>query len=118
MSRLRLIDSPISWVLAGLAIGFRLANWASSRLRIIDSPISWVLAGLAIGFGLGMNWTFEWLGLEWSSVWLVAIGLGVFIAYLAFHGPAKRETEGRLFMAGPAFILSWVVGFAVRGILF
>ena len=79
-----------------------------SRLRIIDSPISWVIAGLAIGFGLGVNS---------ASVWLVAIGLGVFIAYLAFHGPAKRETEGKLFMAGPAFILSWVVGFAVRGIL-
>ena len=79
-----------------------------SRLRIIDSPISWVIAGLAIGFGLGVNS---------ASVWLVAIGLGAFIAYLAFHGPAKRETEGKLFMAGPVFILSWVVGFAVRGIL-
>ena len=80
-----------------------------SRLRIIDAPITWAVAGFAVGFGLGVNL---------ASVWLVAIGMGAFVAYLALHGDARRETEGRLFLAGPAFIIAWIVGFSARGILF
>ena len=80
-----------------------------SRLRLIDSPFSWAIAGWAIGLGLGVNAV---------SVWLLAIGLGAFVAYLALHGPSRGETEGRLFVAGPAFILSWMVGFAIHGLLF
>ena len=80
-----------------------------SRLRLIDSPFSWALAGLAIGFGLGVNA---------ASVWLLAIGLGGVVAYVWRHGPSRSETEGRLFIAGPAFILSWMVGFTIHGLLF
>ena len=79
------------------------------RLRAyIDSPAVWIVAGFAIGIGLGVNT---------ASVWLVAIGLGAFILYLSRHGPAHPSTEGRLFAAGPAFILAWLVGFVVRGIV-
>ena len=80
-----------------------------SRLHLIDSPFSWALAGLAIGFGLGVDAV---------SVWLLALGLGGYVAYLWRHGSAQGETEGRLFVAGPAFILSWTVGFIIHGLLF
>ena len=80
-----------------------------SRLRLIDSPFGWAVAGLAIGFALGVNS---------ASVWLLAIGLGAFVAYLARKGDARGEDEGRLFAAAPAFILSWMVGFVVHGLLF
>ena len=80
-----------------------------SHLRLIDQPFSWAIAGLAIGFGLGVDAV---------SVWLVAIGLGAFVAYLSLHGPSQNETEGRLFAAAPAFILGWIVGFAIHGLLF
>ena len=80
-----------------------------SLLRIVDSPLSWALAGFAIGLGLGVNS---------ASVWLMAIGLGVFVAYVWRHGDARHETEGRLFAAAPVFIVSWIVGFVVRGLVF
>ena len=32
-----------------------------SRLRIIDSPVSWAVAGFGIGLGLGVNGTSVWL---------------------------------------------------------
>ena len=80
-----------------------------SRLRFVDSPFTWAIAGLAIGFGLGVNT---------ASVWLMAIGLGAFMVYLSLHGPTRRETEGWLLAAGPAFILSWLLGFSVRGLIF
>jgi hypothetical protein len=80
-----------------------------SLLRIIDSPFSWALAGFAIGLGLGVNS---------ASAWLVAAGLGGFIVYLRFHGQAHQSTEGRLFAAGPAFIMGWLVGFVVHGLAF
>ena len=79
-----------------------------SLLQIVDSPISWAIAGFAIGIGLGVTT---------ASVWLVAIGLGAFVLYLKLHGPAKRETEGKLIAAGPVFIMSWLVGFVVHGLL-
>jgi hypothetical protein len=47
----------------------------------------------------------------------LAIGLGGFLAYLRLHGPARPETEGRLFAAGPTFIVAWVVGFVVHGLV-
>ena len=33
-------------------------------------------------------------------------------------GEARHETEGRLFAAAPVFIVSWIVGFVVRGLVF
>ena len=50
-------------------------------------------------------------------MWLVAIGMGVFIAYVALHGPARRETEGALFATGGVFMMAWIVGFVARGLL-
>ena len=57
------------------------------------------------------------LGVDTVSVWLVAIGLGLFVAYMALHGPARRETEGTLFASAGVFILAWIAGFVVKGLL-
>ena len=80
-----------------------------SILTVIDSPLSWAVGGFAIGLGLGVTS---------PSVWLLAVGLGGFVLYLKLHGPTRRETETRLFAAGPAFMLSWLVGFVVHGLVF
>lgn len=77
-------------------------------LRRLDSWVTWGVVGFAIGMALGVNTI---------SVWLVAIGLGVFIAYLALHGPARRETEGSLFASGGVFMIAWMIGFIARGLL-
>ena len=76
--------------------------------RYIDTPFSWGIAGFAIGAALGVNLL---------SVWLLAIGLGLFIGYLRLHGPSRDSTEGWLFAAGPAFMMSWVLGFIVRSLV-
>ena len=76
-------------------------------LGYIDSPIPWAIAGFIIGLALGVNFI---------SVSLVAVGLGAFILYVFLHGPARRETEGKLFAACPVFIVAWMVGFVVHGL--
>ena len=80
----------------------------SAVVRKLDSWVTWGVVGFIVGLALGVNDL---------SVWLVAIGLGLFIAYLALHGPAKRETEGSLFAAGGVFMTAWIIGFVVRGLL-
>ena len=77
-------------------------------LRKLDSWITWGVIGFIIGLALGVNDL---------SVWLLAIGLGLFIAYLALHGPARRESEGSLFAAGGVFMMAWMAGFILRGLL-
>ena len=77
--------------------------------RIIDSPFAWAAAGFIIGVALGVTA---------PSVWLLAIGLGSYLLYLKLHGPAQHGTEGWLFAGGPAFMMSWMLGFVVRGLLF
>ena len=81
----------------------------SILLKYLDTPISWAVVGFVIGLALGVNTI---------SVWLIAIGLGLFLLYLKLHGDAKQETEGWLFASGPIFIISWIVGFVVRGLVF
>jgi hypothetical protein len=80
-----------------------------SLIKRLDSWITWGVAGAAIGLGLGVNT---------ASVVLVAVGLGGFILYLTLHGDAKEETEGSLFAGGGAFIVGWLLGFVVRGLVF
>ena len=82
--------------------------WAAAAVRRIDSWISWGVVGLAIGLGLGAGTI---------AVWLMAIGLGLFLAYLALHGPAHRATEGALFASGGVFMISWILGFVIRGLV-
>ena len=77
-------------------------------LRKLDSWVTWGVIGFIIGLALGVNDL---------SVWLLAIGLGLFIAYLALHGPARRESEGSLFAAGGVFMMAWMAGFILRGLL-
>ena len=78
-----------------------------AMLKRLDSWITWAIVGFIIGLALGVDAV---------SVWLVAIGMGVFVAYLALHGPSKRETEGALFASGGVFMIAWIVGFVVRGL--
>ena len=80
-----------------------------SLIRRLDSWITWGVAGVAIGLGLGVNT---------ASVVLVAAGLGGFLVYLALHGEAKDEKEGGLFAGGGAFMMGWILGFVVRGLVF
>ena len=77
-------------------------------LKKLDSWVTWGVVGFVIGLALGVNDL---------SVWLVAIGLGLFIAYLALHGPGKPKTEGSLFAAGGVFMMAWMAGFIARGLL-
>ena len=77
-------------------------------LQYIDNPIPWAIVGFIIGAALGVNLL---------SVVLVAVGLGTFVLYLFLHGPARRETEGKLFAACPIFIVAWMVGFVVHNLV-
>jgi hypothetical protein len=78
-------------------------------LKYLDTPISWAVVGFAIGLGLGVNTI---------SVWLVVAGLGAFLIYLWRHGPARSRTEGMLFASGPVFLVSWIAGFIIHGLVF
>ena len=53
-----------------------------------------------------------------ASTVLLGLGFGAFILHLSIRGPAEESTEGWVFAAGPALMMSWVLGFAVRGLLF
>ena len=77
-------------------------------LQYIDNPIPWAVVGFIIGVALGVNF---------ASVALVAVGLFGFVLYLFLHGPARRETEGKLFAACPVFIVAWMVGFVVHNLV-
>ena len=79
-----------------------------SLRTLIDSPLSWAVVGFVIGATLGVTLV---------STSLVVIGLGAFLMYLKMHGPAKRESEGRLFASGPTFMMTWLLGFVVHGLL-
>ena len=78
-------------------------------LRFGDYPLSWAVAGFGIGLGLGVTT---------ASAWLVAAGLGGFVFYLMYHGPAREANEGRLFAGGVAFMMAWMVGFVVHSLAF
>ena len=89
-----------------------LARLQSSRLtgilKRLDTWITWAVVGIAIGVAFGANLT---------AVWLVTAGLIAFVAYLHFTGPAREETEGRRFAAAGVFMIAWIVGFAIKGLL-
>ena len=89
-----------------------LARLQSSQLtgilKRLDNWIIWAVTGIAIGVAFGANLT---------AVWLVTAGLIAFVAYLHLTGPAKEETEGRRFAAGGVFMIAWIVGFAIKGLL-
>ena len=78
---------------------------ALTPAEIVDWPVTWALIGLVIGLSLGVNT---------ASAWLVSLGLAGFAFNLSRHDPLARN-DGYLFSAGPAFILSWLLGLLVRG---
>ena len=105
-----------------------------AQLKRLDSGITWGVVGAAIGLALGVNQI---------SVILVAVGLGLFLVYVHLHGPAidgspddqievepgdeddapptsllAPKSEGTLFAAGGVFMMAWLVGFVVRGLIF
>ena len=80
-----------------------------SLMKVVDSPYMWGLVGLLVGLIFGVTTL---------SVWLLAIGLGVFLVYLGIHGRSQIRTEGRLFAAGPTYMMLWIAGFIIRAILF
>jgi len=71
--------------------------------------LTWVLAGFVIGIALGVNT---------ASMWLVAAGLGGHLLFLRWKGPARWPTETPLALAGPGFMMAWVLGFVVHGLIF
>ena len=78
-------------------------------IGLVDSPYAWGVVGFLVGIILGVTTL---------SVWLVAIGLGIFLIYLGIHGQAQNQTEGRLFAAGPSYMMSWVLGFIINALIF
>ena len=78
-------------------------------LRVLDSPLAWAAVGFLIGLALGVTTL---------SAWLLVIGFGAYLINLKLHGPAQHATEGWLFAAGPAFMMAWVLGFMLRGLVF
>ena len=76
--------------------------------RVTDSPFLWGVAGLVVGVALGVTTL---------SAWIMAIGLGGHLLYLRLRGPAQHENEGMLFASGPAFMMAWLLGFVMRGLL-
>lgn len=77
--------------------------------RVLDSPFAWAAVGFIIGLALGVTAL---------SAWLLAAGFGAYLINLRLHGPAQHATEGALFAAGPAYMMAWVLGFIVRGLVF
>ena len=80
-----------------------------SLIGLVDSPYARGVVGFLVAIILGVTTL---------SVWLVAIGLGIFLIYLGIHGQAQNQTEGRLFAAGPSYMMSWVLGFIINALIF
>ena len=78
-------------------------------LTILKIPFFWAAVGFIAGVGLGVNDI---------SVWLIAILLLAFLAVVKISGHANEKSEGFLFSGGSALMLAWILGFAVRGIMF
>ncbi len=98
-------DSSVDCVALARVVSFV----AMELSRVLDSPFAWAAAGFIIGLTLGVTAL---------SAWLLAIGFGAFLLNLKLHGPAQHANEGWLFAAGPAFMMAWVFGFIVRGLVF
>ena len=86
------------------ACGIGMREFVTSSISVLSL---WVLAGFFIGLGLGVNSI---------SVWLLAIGLGMFLLYLRSRGSARWPTETLLFWSGPGYMMAWIAGFVVHGI--
>ena len=77
------------------------------RSIIINSPLIWCVAGLIIGLIFGV--TAESLG-------ILTLGMILHLIYMWRKGNLSRDLEGWVFASGPVFLVSWIVGFMLRGI--
>ena len=78
-------------------------------ITILKIPFFWAAAGFLVGVVLGVNNI---------SVCLIAALLLAFLVVVKISGPAREESEGFLFSGGSALMLAWILGFAVKGIIF
>ena len=78
-------------------------------ITILKIPFFWAAAGFLVGVVLGVNNI---------SVCLIAALLLAFLVVVKSSGPAREESEGFLFSGGSALMLAWILGFAVKGIIF
>ncbi len=74
--------------------------------KAADSLITWAVLGAAIGLGLG---------LVAISAALVALGIFGWMYNVSRHNPEAPGGD-RLPLAGPIFIVAWVLAFTVHGI--
>ena len=77
-------------------------------INILKLPYIWGGVGVLLGAGLGANDL---------SIWILAIGLGLFFFTMKMTGPAQEGKEGKLFAGGSLLMLGWILAFSIRGIL-
>jgi hypothetical protein len=86
---------------------FRLGPNSFSILDLVDWPVSWGVLGVLIGLGLGVS-TISGL--------LLSLGFVGYAAYIILRD--LREHEGSIFSTGPTLMISWILGFFIRGLIF
>jgi len=73
----------------------------------------WYASPFPFWFNIGM-----FKGLPARAIHLGFALLLAFLVVVKISGPAREESEGFLFSGGSALMLAWILGFAVKGILF
>jgi hypothetical protein len=77
-------------------------------LHFFRLPYIWGTFAILIGLILGVSSL---------AVWLIAGALITFLIFMRVQGEAREETEGALFMGGPAIMIFWIVGFVLSSII-
>ena len=86
---------------------FRFGPNSFTVLGLVDWPVSWGVLGILIGLSLGVS-TIAGL--------LLSLGFGGFAAYIILRD--LGEQEGWIFSGGPTLMISWILGFFIRGFIF
>ena len=76
-------------------------------LGLVDWPVSWGVMGFLIGLSLGVS-TIGGL--------LLSLGFGTYATYMILRD--LGEKEGLIFSTGPTLMISWILGFFIRGFIF
>ena len=86
---------------------FRLGPDAFTISGLVDWPGSWGVLGFLIGLSLGVS-TIGGL--------LLSLGFGAYATYMIRRDLGERE--GLIFSSGPTLMMSWILGFLIRGFIF